>query len=290
MKTVYYYQTFVGLTDILAKPSDVDVIIVSSIHFGIDDKTQQPYIHLNNHSPNHPKFDKLWAELKRADSLGIHVMVMVGGAGSAFVQMFANYDVYLQLLMTMLIDRPFLRGVDLDVEEVVELKNIKQLLLDLWNGFGRSRQNFTMTMAPVASSLITDGPGMGGFVYKDLFASGYGRLIDWFNVQAYGQYTADTLQAIVDNGYPAHRLAMGMLGSEFDASSFRKEALPEVCKMREQHPTLGGVDVWELFIAPPGPTPIEWASSMRKTNEKKETTAESGWLWMMLNWPWASKL
>ena len=37
------------------------------------------------------------------------------------------------------------------------------------------------TMAPVSPSLETDYPGMGGFVYKDLYNSLEGKYIDYFN-------------------------------------------------------------------------------------------------------------
>ena len=36
MKTIYYYQTFVGLKNILSHPQDTNVIIISSIHFDND--------------------------------------------------------------------------------------------------------------------------------------------------------------------------------------------------------------------------------------------------------------
>ena len=49
MKTIYYYQSFVGLEKALENITDIDVIIVSSIHFGKNG--QQPYIHLNDNDP-----------------------------------------------------------------------------------------------------------------------------------------------------------------------------------------------------------------------------------------------
>ena len=51
MKTIYYYQSFVGLEKIMKHIQDVDVIIVSSIHFGRD-SNKEPYIHLNDNDPN----------------------------------------------------------------------------------------------------------------------------------------------------------------------------------------------------------------------------------------------
>ena len=35
MKTVYYYQTFIGLDKLLTHVEDIDTIIISSIHFEI---------------------------------------------------------------------------------------------------------------------------------------------------------------------------------------------------------------------------------------------------------------
>ena len=36
MKTIYYYQSFCGLDKLLTHINDIDVIILSSIHFGIN--------------------------------------------------------------------------------------------------------------------------------------------------------------------------------------------------------------------------------------------------------------
>ena len=46
-KTIYYYQTFVGLHDLMDHAQDIDEIIVSSIHFG-KDKSGKKDIHLND--------------------------------------------------------------------------------------------------------------------------------------------------------------------------------------------------------------------------------------------------
>ena len=47
MKTIYYYQTPTDLNSILENSQDIDVIIASSIHFGVF--KNEPYIHLNDH-------------------------------------------------------------------------------------------------------------------------------------------------------------------------------------------------------------------------------------------------
>ena len=69
-------------------------------------------------------------------------------------------------------------GVDLDIEENVSLDNVKMLINRLNLDFG---SNFIISMAPLAISLTEDTPGMGGFVYKDLYNSKEGKLITYFN-------------------------------------------------------------------------------------------------------------
>ena len=58
MKTIYYYQTFVGLHDLMNHVQDIDVIIVSSIHFG-KDKNNQKNIFLNDNIPYDPVFNEM---------------------------------------------------------------------------------------------------------------------------------------------------------------------------------------------------------------------------------------
>ena len=63
-KTIYYYQTFVGLHDIMNHVQDVDVIIVSSIHFG-KDKSGVKDIYLNDNLPDNCLFEQLWYETEK---------------------------------------------------------------------------------------------------------------------------------------------------------------------------------------------------------------------------------
>ena len=50
MKACYYYQTFIGLSDILNNPINTDVIIISSLHF--DTVNKEIDIFLNNNVDN----------------------------------------------------------------------------------------------------------------------------------------------------------------------------------------------------------------------------------------------
>ena len=47
MKTIYYYQTFVGLDKLMSHLQDIDVINVSSIHFD-KNKSGEKHIYLND--------------------------------------------------------------------------------------------------------------------------------------------------------------------------------------------------------------------------------------------------
>ena len=87
MKTIYYYQTFVGLDKLIQKPKDIDVIIVSSIHF------DQNNIYLNDNLPNDPIFEELWEQTNTLSKHGVTIMLIMGGAGGAYEALFKNFSI-----------------------------------------------------------------------------------------------------------------------------------------------------------------------------------------------------
>jgi len=236
-KLIYYYQTFSSLAPLA--PLDNVVVYVCSLHFGQDPDTQAPYIHLNNHPPD--TFTDLWPDLEVASQSGIRIMTMLGGAGTAYGVLFSDFATYYKLLHTFLQNYPVIRGIDLDVEETVSLTDIKRLIQRLHDDFGES---FTITMAPLAGSLIRDSPGMGGFSYKHLIESPEGKSISWFNVQCYGCYTEDTYMKMVENGYRPDQLVMTMLGDEFTKQTLGK-AVTEIKGVTLSYPTMAGCCLWE---------------------------------------------
>ena len=246
-RIIYYYQTFCGLDDILNQtPIVVTHIHLSSIHFGVNlDKS--PYIHLNNYPPDNPIFKNVWSETKKASELGIKIILMIGGAGLAYNTLFYNYNTYYNLLKQTIKNYPWISGIDLDIEESVDIKNIKKLINQIDRDFGK---DFIITMAPLASSLSNDEAGMGGFVYKDLYNSLEGQRINWFNGQFYGNFTKDTYDNIINNGYPANKVVMGMLSEDFPSSVFQL-ALNEIKCISKIYDNFGGVFVWEYFNCPP---------------------------------------
>ena len=134
-RVIYYYQTFIGLKDILEQNPLSVTYIVSSIHFGY--KNNKPYIHLNDNDPNDEKFNNLWSELKIANNLGIKIMFMLGGAGGVYNELFSNYNQFYSMLKNEIIKRPYISGIDLDVEEPTNILYLQLLISQLDNDFGK---------------------------------------------------------------------------------------------------------------------------------------------------------
>ena len=265
-KILAYYQTFTSLEPILLDNPVVTHIHVSSIHFGVD-QNDNPYIHLNNNSPWDKKFDTVWQELEEAAKLGIKVKLMVGGAGGGYASLFSNYNVYYSFLSKLLHDKPFISGVDLDIEEPVSLTNVKKLISSIKTEF---ENTLTLSMAPVQYALETDSPGMGGFVYKDLMQSQEGKCIDYFNVQFYSDFSFDSYEKIVANGYLPEMIVMGAMAGEKNDKEIAK------C-VKKYGNKFGGVFVWEYCFAQPDPA--GWAHDVNRvissTLEKRQNKISS---------------
>ena len=258
MKVCYYYQTFVGLHQISANPQDTDLIIVSSIHFGLD-KEKQPHIYLNDNLPHDSIFDTMWTECHALENQDVQIHLMVGGAGGAYDILFKDYETYYPMLADLLRNKTFISGINIDIEEVVRLEDVYKLITDLKKDF----TELEITMAPVQSSLESDDPGMGGFSYKELWTHMKDN-IDMLNVQAYESFSYESFVAIVKNGYPPEKIILGMESGQFTKDTF-KVALDEIKKIMITYPTFGGVYDWEYLNAPPLGTkdPSEFSRLMK---------------------------
>lgn len=252
-KILIYYQTFTSLKPLLNTGINNIYIYASSLHFG-KNPDGNPYIHLNNSDPDTQV--KVLSELKEASNNNT-ILFMLGGAGGAYQNLFSDFESYYSLLYQLITKFQFIKGIDLDVEEMISLPNIEMLINKLRNDFGK---DFIITMAPVAYSLVNDYPGLGGFTYKDLVKK-YGKDINWFNVQCYGCFDFDTINEIVNNGYSEKKIVMGMLGDDYDNDNFNN-ALIEFKKVKSKYKNIGGTILWEY-----GDTtinPIEWVKAFDK--------------------------
>ena len=252
-KIIYYYQTFVGLKDILYDNTKVTHIHLSSIHFNLEEK--KTIIHLNNYSPYDEKFNTVWEDMNCAKKLGIKCILMLGGAGGAFERLFSDFENNYQLLFELIKNKSCISGIDLDVEENTSLENIKKLISRINSDFG---MNFIISMAPLAESMAFDEKGMGGFSYKDLFESKEGELINYFNCQFYNDFSENLYQQIIDNGYPEEKIVMGMISSQ----NFNDNCI-QLINISKKFANFGGVYIWEYFESPPNPKkPSYWEEIM----------------------------
>ena len=242
-KIIFYYQTFTGLKPILYTNTPVTHIHLSSVHFG-NNGDNTPYIHLNDYHPDNERFIDVWKELEIANKqYGIKVILMVGGAGGAFSDLFNNFNIYYPMLKKTIETNKVIEGIDLDIEEYVSLDNVKMLINKINSDFGNE---FIISMAPVQSSLQDNNPGLGGFVYKDLYNSKEGLLIDYFNTQFYFDYSLESFTDIIDNGYPEDMIVIGSISSQYQKRCF--DTLKEI---NNKYPSFGGVFNWEYFDVKP---------------------------------------
>lgn len=245
-RIILYYQTFCGLDKIINNNSSKNIthIHLSSIHFGIDNKNLK-YIHLNDNSPYDKKFNDVWEQLNILDNLGIKIILMIGGAGGAFTNLFNDFNTYYKLLYDLIKNKNIIKGVDLDIEETVNLDNVKMLINRIKKDFGKE---FIISLAPVQSSLEYDYNGLGGFIYKDLLNSPEGKLIDYFNGQFYYDYSLSAYNKVISNKYNPENVVIGMLGTDKEQMEHNYNEIKKIYKKYGEK--FGGVFLWEYYMYP----------------------------------------
>ena len=254
-RIIYYYQTFHSLQPLLKQTPILPTHIhLASFHFGTNQ--QKPYIHLNDHPPEHSIFKTVWKEIQDIRSQGVKIMYMIGGAGGAYTDLFSDFETYYKLLQETLTKFPYCDGIDLDVEEEVTYENIVKLIQRIKKDYPQ----FQISMAPVSSALETDEPGMGGFSYKRLMTSEVGKQINYLNGQFYGDDIVPSYEQVIQNGYKPNQIVYGMISSDgpFDT------ILKNISLLKKKYPNFGGVFIWEYFNAPPGNEehPEIWSEKM----------------------------
>lgn len=303
MTTVHYYaQTFPPdqftqlpsassldalLNDPTLSTDDRIVLYLSSLHFGVDPDTQNPYLHLNDNDVGvlEPFFEDVYNRCQKASCV-VEIRVMLGGAGGAYAVLFSHFELYYLLLKRFLQNHSFIAGIDLDVEEQLDtdqhlaLGKIQHLIQQLHNDFAHM-PSFALTLAPVAFSLTDNSVGMGGFVYKDLESSSHGKYITYYNVQAYGSYDSNTFKCIVDNGFSPKKLVYGMLGDEFENTTAFGTAMTELQTIATTYPQNAGVILWEY-----GDTKVDgvvWGQEVRRALSSRIPLPYTGQLHKLLN-------
>ena len=262
-KVIYYYQTF---TDGLYQLFNKDIVThihLAAFHFGLKDDAL--YIHLNDNNPCDTQYDHVWEDLSILKKEGVKIIIMLGGAGGAYGTFFSNFQSCYTLLFSFIMSkRDLIDGIDLDIEEIVDIKLVIRLISKLKRDFGES---FIVTMAPIQQSLETDSPGLGGFSYKELYKD-MGIFIDYFNVQFYADYSVEAYDRIIKNGYPENKIVMGSISSQDIANTTNTVSI-----LTQKYKNFGGVYNWEYFDSPPSPfNPSLWAICMKNSFKRNYLT------------------
>ncbi|CAK7224884.1 hypothetical protein SEUCBS140593_005715 [Sporothrix eucalyptigena] len=169
-------------------------IIVAAVHVNDLDSHKTggpPPLTLNDHAPDHPRFEVLWSEIAAAQARGVRVLALLGGAAKGSYERLdisrvasqAVFERHYAPLYSLLRQRRF-DGVDLDVEEDMSLTGIVYLIDRLRADFGPA---FLLTMAPVAAALLRPYDprcNLSGFSYADLERQ-RGHEIAWYHAQFY---------------------------------------------------------------------------------------------------------
>jgi hypothetical protein len=216
----------------------------------------EPVIRLNNKEYRAPEFDIIWREVRTLQRKGICILGMLGGAAKGTFAALdqdddESFEAVYRYLREMII-RTGLNGLDIDIEEPMELENVVRLIRRLKADFGPS---FILTMAPFATWLwmrrLVDG--LRSFDYRDVDRI-TGNLISWYNVQFYCGWgsleTPEDYNAIVARGFTPDKLVATMLTHPDGCSEGWVE--PEVLSrtlrsLRDKHSSFGGVAAWEYF-------------------------------------------
>jgi hypothetical protein len=271
-RVVVYYQTtndfgssglHVSLLPLLTNASTISVTNVLLAAFHLEDTDG---IHFNDFPPDNPLFDDVWTDVAALQAQGIVVTAMLGGAAAGSFSRLngdaASFEKYYASLRDFL-GAYHIQGLDLDVEESLTLASAVRLIDRLRADFG---PDFVITLSPVASALQEGGANLSGFNYFELEAA-RGRDIAWYNGQFYSGFatsaSASDYQDVMDAGWDADRVVMGMLTNSANGGGF--VALDTSANTIEQlvaeYPNFGGVAGWEYFNSQPGGTaaPWEWA-------------------------------
>lgn len=288
-RVVVYYQTThvnnsdtntISLLGLLRNSPQVAVthVLVSAIHI-VDEK--DGWIRLNDFSPDHPRFDHVWSDAAQLQANGVALTAMIGGAAQGSFQRLDGDDDKFERYYSHLyqfLGEHNLQGVDLDVEEHMSLDGIIRLIDRLRADFGPS---FIISLAPVGAALRKGGGNLSGFSYFDLEAQ-RGNSIDFYNAQFYFGWgdprTAADYEGIVNSGFPAHKVTMGLLTSEDNGSGYVElnTVNNTLGSLSAKYPDFGGVAAWEYFNSLPGgkAAPWEWAAWMAEAMKGDTATAD----------------
>ncbi|QSZ37400.1 hypothetical protein DSL72_009498 [Monilinia vaccinii-corymbosi] len=251
-------------------------------------------IHLNDDPPDAPMYDELWTQVKSLQTAGIKVSCMIGGAALGTWNYFNGDDnevipliinlypllTYLEFhryydpLLNNFIKKYHLDGIDIDIEQFVDITVALRFVKQLYNDMG---PDFVITMAPVASAL-SHGGSLSGFSYSDLDAQARDPntgtpMISFYNAQFTNGWgnagNTNDYDAIIKAGWDPSRVVMLVSAAPNDAGGWVPVATLKntIGSLRKKYPNFGGVNGWEYFDAGSNDglfQPYLWMSKLRE--------------------------
>lgn len=251
-------------------------------------------IHLNDDPPDAPMYDELWTQVESLQAAGIKVSCMMGGAAWGTwnylsgddnevidliivlnpVLTFHKFHQYYDPLLNNFIKKYNLDGIDIDIEQFVDITVALRFVKQLYSDMG---PDFVITMAPVASAL-SNGGSLSGFSYSTLDAQARdpntgAPMISFYNAQftngwGYAGNTHD-YDAIISAGWDPSRVVMLVSAATNDAGGWVPVGTLKntISILSKKYPNFGGVNGWEYFDAGSSDglfQPYMWMADLRE--------------------------
>ena len=168
-------------------------------------------------------------------------------------QFYSYYHPLLHLIQKYKLD-----GIDLDIEETVDINVPLRLINALYRDMG---PDFIITMVPLASALSKeDGQNLSGFSYFELdaLATAPGsdrKLISWYNGMFYGGFARGPpfYQHVISAGWAPERVVMTVLDCANDGQPngfVHIEVLQDTIRdLKIMYRGFGGMAGWEYYDA-----------------------------------------
>lgn len=270
-RTIAYYQTsrvdndvnnpYISPLPLTTEHTGTDYVILAAI------KLKPEGVILNDHEPDDPYYDPVWADLTAMQQQGVRVIGMVGGAQNpSWETLSDDFDEQYDRLSKLIVEHD-LDGIDLDVETPTDIEVVEKVIDALRADFGPT---FVITLSPVAKAMRGEIDNLSELDYDQLYAD-RGDDIDWFNLQTYcgwGKPTEKFFSTVYKHqsevgGVPTSKLVMGVLSSPINCPGADgwiglRPLLVNVSKLAAAHPDFGGVATWEYYNSDPGGTSAPW--------------------------------